>query len=122
MKTFARAFTLLEVLVALAILAISATAIIGQTSNSLAQLSILEARTVASLLAETEIDKVIASEAFPPVGRSSNQVTFNDQQWDIGIEVSATSEPWLRRITVSVANAGNPDYELASLTTYRGRY
>lgn len=122
MRRPARGFTLLEVLIALAILAISATAIIGQASNSLAQLSILEARTVASLLAEGELDKVIISEAFPAVGRSSDRVTFNGREWDIGIEVSATSEPWLRRVTVSVSDAANPDYELATLTTYRGRY
>lgn len=122
MMRLARGFTLLEVLIALAILAISATAIIGQASNSLHQLSVLEEKTVAHLLAESEINKLIASEAFPSPGRTTEFVTFNARQWQISIAVSGTTEPWLRKVVVSVSDSNSPDADLATLTTFRGRY
>lgn len=115
-------FTLLEVLIALAILAISATAIIRQTGNNLSQLSTLENKTVAALMAESTIDKLLASESFPEIGRSTERVTFNASEWQINIAVTSTSEPWLRKVTVGVSQGANPDYVLVSLTSFRGRY
>lgn len=115
-------FTLLEVLIALAILAVSATAIIRQTGNSMSQLSSLENKTIATLMAETTLDKLIASEAFPPLGRSTEMVTFNATEWQINIAVTATSEPWLRKVSVAVSQRTHPDYELVSLNSFRGKY
>lgn len=115
-------FTLLEVLIALAILAISATAIIRQTGSSLSQLSALEDKTVAALMAEAEIEKLVASEAFPELGRSTELVSFNATEWQVNIAVTSTSEPWLRKVTVGVSQRANPDYELVTLVSYRGRY
>lgn len=122
MKAAGTGFTLLEVLIALAILAISATAIVGQTSNSLAQLSVLEQKTAAALLAESQIDKLIAAGEFPSLGRASEEVTVNGVSWLVTVTVDGTTEPWLRRITVSVSDPSNPDFHQASLVSYRGKF
>ena len=122
MKRRCRAFTLLEVLVALAILAISATAVIRQTGGSLTQLSVLEAKTAAAVLAENQLNLAVLADAFPATGRSTNTVTFNQLQWQVHTEVSATSEPWLRKIEVTVAVEDVDDQPLATLIGYRGKY
>lgn len=115
-------FTLLEVLIALAILAISATAVIRQTGGSLSQLSALEAKTVATVLAENQLNLAIMADAFPASGRSSRTVTFNELDWLVSTEISNTSDPWLRKIEISVSLENDTDAPLANLIGYRGRY
>ena len=118
----ANGFTLLEVLIALAVLAISATAVIGQSGSSLKQINTLESKTIAFVLAENQLDLAIAANAFPATGRSTQTVVFNDVQWWVHTEVSATSEPWLRKIEISVSQNGQDNSALASLVGYRGKY
>jgi general secretion pathway protein I len=122
-------FTLLEVLVALAILAISSMAVIRQTSYSLTSLQQLTLKTMATLVADNYASQFAITAEFPEVGRSSEVTVINDLHWEIGIEVSDTSEPWLRKIEVSVAlddvdiGIGDVDNQvLASVITYRGKY
>ena len=122
MKSIIRGFTLLEVLVALAILAISATAVIRQTGGSLAQLSALQSKTTAMVLAENQLDLTVEGDAFPPLGRGSRYVTFDGIRWRVETEVSSTSDPWLRKVAVSVSTENREDYPLASLIGYRGKY
>lgn len=115
-------FTLLEVLIALAILAVSATSIVRQTGNSLTQLSQLEATTTANLLAESQLDRLTASDMYPATGRASEGVSANGREWIIRTQISATSEPWLRKIEVSVSEQSADDQPLAILVGYKGRY
>lgn len=122
MTATGRGFTLLEVLVALAILAISATAIIGQTSQGLSDQAQLEAKTIATLIAESRLDLANASDAFPALGRGSDVVTFNGREWRVSTTVSGTSEPWLRRVEVTVSEQAQGDRELVTLVGYRGKY
>ena len=116
-------FTLLEVLVALAILAISSIAVIRQTGQSLGQLQQLQQKTVALVIAENRLNAMRISEQWPGTGRQNQSVTFAGQQWQVDTEVSATSEPWLRKIEISVSiDNSRGQTPLVSLTGYRGRY
>lgn len=116
------AFTLLEVLVALAILAISATAVIRQTGGSLSQLAALQSKTIAMAVAENQLDLAIAGDAFPPVGRNTRTVSFSGQRWLVKTEVSSTTEPWLHKVEVTVSDEAHEDYPLAGLIGYRGKH
>lgn len=116
-------FTLLEILIALSILAISAMAVINQTAPSLKQLDLLQQRTVATVMAENYMNSLRANDSWPVIGRQSQQVNFANQQWIISTEVSATSEPWLRKIAIAISNEeGNESVPLADLVGYRGQY
>lgn len=115
-------FTLLEVLIALAILAISALAVMTQTGQSLTQLDQLKLKTVAVLVAENQLTALQITPNWPSVGRSDNSVSFADLQWQVKTEVSSTSDPWLRKIEVTVFYGDNSDAVLADLVGYRGRY
>ena len=116
-----RGFTLLEVLIALTILAISSMAVITQTGQSLNQLGQLRLKTVAMVLAENHINRARVSEQWPATGRSTNILSVLDQSWVVNMEVTATSEPWLRKMTVTVSlDEGGDEFPLASLVSYRG--
>lgn len=116
-------FTLLEVLVALSILAISSTAVITQIGQSIRQIEQLEQKTVALWIAENQINSLNVAEAWPATGRQSKVLTVANQSWLISTEVSATRDPWLRKVEVSVATDDRrSSAALVTLTAYRGRY
>ena len=117
-----RGFTLLEVLVALAVLAISATAVIRQTSGSLNSMEALEMRTAAAVLADNYLQQAIIADAFPAVGRSSKEITFQERRWWVKTDVSKTSDPWLRKIEISVSTGELSDDPTVVLTGYRGQH
>lgn len=114
-------FTLLEVLIALAILAIASTAVISQSGQSIRQLHRLEQKSVALWIADNQIAYLRGLPSWPSTGRRSEQLEMSGALWNIDTEVTATSEPWLRKIDVSVAVDGSND-PLVSMTAYRGRY
>ena len=116
-----RGFTLLEVLIALTILAISSMAVITQTGQSLNQLAQLRLKTVAMVIAENQINRARITEQWPATGRSTDILSAQDQSWVVNMEVTATSEPWLRKMTVTVSlHEDGDEFPLASLVAYRG--
>lgn len=119
-----RGFTLLEVLIALAILALSAAAVLRQTQLGLRQQQQLELKSAALWVADDAIAALNGMSAWPPLGRAQRAVEFRGQRWAVHTEVGTTPNEDLRRIVVSVSLDGQPEASppLISLTTYRGRY
>ena len=116
-----RGFTLLEVLVALAILAISAMAISRQIANGHSHQQQLAYKTTAMIIAENELATLMLSEQWPALGREENTLQWGGLDWQLEREVAATSEPWLRQINIKIRMAGKAG-DLVSLVAYRGRY
>ncbi len=120
---FAAGFTLLEVLIALAILAISASAIIGQSGQSLSQLQQLQLKSTAMIVAENQMSALYIAEQWPGLGSISDTVTIADRPWFITTTISATTDPWLRKVEIAVREEEGRDVPvLVTLTSYRGRY
>lgn len=120
-----RGFTLLEVLVALAIFALSAAAVLRQTQMSVSQQYQLELKSYALSMADDALAVLLAQRDWPPTGRNQQTQTFQNQQWQITTDVQPAPDPYLRRIDISVALLREGEREpapLVSLTTYRGQY
>ncbi len=118
-------FTLLEVLIALAVLAISSLAIIGQVGQNLSRVQQLQLQTTAIVAAENQMAMIQISPDWPGLGVRTSTVTLADAQWLVETDVSTTSDPWLRKVEVTV-NYGDPVDRrespaiLARLVSYRG--
>lgn len=99
-------FTLLELLVALAILAIVSIAVFNQGGDTARQLGGLEQKTLARWVAENEIAKLrleyrLSGEPLRP--RSSrDQVSYGDRYWQVVEEIKTTEHPWMHRVEISV--------------------
>jgi general secretion pathway protein I len=98
-----KGFTLLEVLVAMAVLAVALGALLRATGAGSATQAELRARTVAGWVAENAINDLRLGNAWPAPGSqlegSETQLGVN---WDWTIRVQATPDPDLHRLEISV--------------------
>lgn len=104
----ARGFTLLEVLVALLLLALALVALVrlaGLEARATAQ---LRDGTVAQWVAANVLAETRLRDALPAVGRSNGETRMADRRWRWALEVSATEEAGIRRLEVVVEAVDGP--------------
>ena len=116
-RSEARGFTLIEVLVALAILAVLASTIVLQTGNYGAQLFRLEEKTVALWVAQNALDE--ARLPLPPKGEheKDKDIEMGGRHWTVTRTDSDTSRAGFRRIDIAVARA-DQEGTVVSLTGF----
>lgn len=98
-----RGFTLLEVLVALAIFAVVAAAVLTAASRSLIVAEQLQLKTLAVWIADNRITELQLQTPAPSPGRDTSTLEFGGRHWDVQSEVVATGDKGMRRVTVWVA-------------------
>jgi len=119
MKRRARGFTLIEVLVALGIVAIALMAGLQATTaltlNARRQSDVL----LAHLCAENELAKVRLARQLPGVGDSDQSCEQAGHAYAVRISVSPTPNPSFRRVDAQVFDGPWP---ILRLSTVVGRY
>jgi len=95
-------FTLIEVLVALAIVAIGMAAVLGALSSSAGTISYLRDKTFAQWVALNRISTLRLSGQQTPVGNSDGDLDFGGRSWHWRQEVVATQIPGVVRIDIRV--------------------
>lgn len=98
----ARGFTLLEVLVALCILAIALAAILRALSGAITTTGALRHRTIALWVAENRWAHVEVISRWLPLGRSVTTAREDHRWFAVVTRVRATAVPLLRRISIHV--------------------
>ena len=114
-------FTLVEVVVALAIVAIGMLAVfktIGETVNNV---TTLRDHTFAAWIADNRITEIRISGEMPSVDETAGEVEFAGRRWHWVTHVSQTQVAGLRRIDVSVRRDGDAeDTALVKLSGFVG--
>ena len=114
-------FTLLEVLVALAVLAIAMAALLRVASTSTSTFAELRNRTLAGWVAENAVARLRLQARWPSVGsqlQGHQRMAGHDWHWTI--TVAGTPDHDLRRLAVAVHVAGASLPE-PLLTAFMGR-
>lgn len=115
----ARGFTLVEVLVALGIVAIALLAGLQVTSaltrNAARQTNVV----LAHLCAENELSRVRLSSQMPSIGDTRVACEQAGRRYDVAVTVSPTPNPQFRRVDAQVFEAALP---VLRLSTIVGRY
>lgn len=115
----ARGFTLIEVLVALAIVAIALAAGLqatsALTSNAARQSSVL----LAHICAENQLVRISLSRQLPSIGESSLTCEQAGRQFPVTVSVMPTPNPSFRRVDAQVFDGQSP---VLRLSTIVGRY
>ncbi len=104
-----RGFTLLEVMIALVIVALSLTAVAASMSQMIFNSKMMRDRTYASWIAQNRIAEIRLAPATPDVGASNGEVQYANVDWTWRAVVSETGVDDLYRIDVSVSFAGSDD-------------
>jgi len=104
-----RGFTLIEVMVALAIVAFSLTAIAASMGQMIDTANAMRERTYASWIAQNEIAEMRLANVIPKVTSTSGEVDYAGTEWAWRAVVSETGVENLFRVDVTVSYAGSPD-------------
>ncbi len=99
----ARGFTLLEVLVALAIFAMVAASVLSASARSSQNASRLEDKTLAMWIADNRLNELQLEQTPPSSGRNQGELEFAGRRWEWRTQVDSTAEQDMRRVIVWVA-------------------
>lgn len=116
-------FTLIEVMIALAILAVASASLIKVASQALRQSASLEEHTLAYWVAENQLTQMQLEHDKITMGDRTDVVVMASHEWELTIHVSETADPDLKRAEVSVKLKENPKLmSLATLTGFIGKH
>jgi general secretion pathway protein I len=102
----ARGFTLLEVLIALAIVALSAGALLGSVTSSASNVIYLKEKTLAEWVALNRLTEVRISKDMPSEGRRKGSTTMGGMRWEWEEEVTELPIKGMLRVEVRAHNTG----------------
>lgn len=117
-----KGFTLIECLVALLIIAIvlaSATRAIGVSVDDVHDNYVREA---GMWVADNQISQYYLDKVYPDMGAKKNTVQMAGIDFIISIDVSATGNPYFRKLMISVSEKSKPDYIVYSTATFISQY
>lgn len=95
-------FTLLEVLVALAVLAIAMGAVIKVSASNISNTAYLKEKTIAHWIAVNKANELRLAESWPSVGNKKGSIVLAKQEWTWQVKVSNTPDKNVRRLDIDV--------------------
>ncbi|MDM8569905.1 type II secretion system minor pseudopilin GspI [Thiotrichales bacterium HSG1] len=98
-----KGFTLLEVLVALAILAIAMSAIIKVMSENAKNASYLRDKTLAHWVAMNILTEIQVRGEWPNIGTKKGVAKMAERKWHWSLKISNTVDSELRRLEIKVS-------------------
>ena len=123
-----RGFSLLELMVALAILAIVATSVYSRGGDAAVQLHGLEQRTLGHWVKLNHLTTIRLEQRGKdtPIRLSSlrERKILGDRVWEVDTEIRQTTHPWVRRVelVVYLIDDGVEVGPVDRITAFVGRY
>ena len=104
-----RGFTLVEVLVAVTVLALALGAVISGMARYTSNTAYLRQKTIALWVAHNRMTELALEAKWPDIGKSDGEVEMAGGKWEWKAEVKATQDEQLRRVDLEVRAAGIGD-------------
>jgi len=118
-----RGFTLIEVLVALVIVAFGMGTLMSALTGAARSTMELREKSFAEWVGLNQLSTARLSVALPVTGKSENELEFAGSSWHWEQDVTDMEIPGLKRITIQVRRAGEEvpkDRWLATVVGFRG--
>lgn len=110
--------TLLEVMVAIFIFAMTATTLMKAATEHLRGLQTLESMTFATWVANNELNNLIVEQRWPPENNKKGYVELAGATWYFRHEVTQTQDKELRQVEVFVATDEQMNDVITSMSTF----
>ena len=115
---FHRGFTLIEVMLAMAIFAIAGTAILGTADANLRGLSKLEQTTIANWVVSNQLVEASLDTKWPPRNNKQGQVELAGIEWFWKQKVIKTTDKNMRALVMEVRLNEKDETPVAFMMTY----
>jgi len=115
-----RGFTLLEVMVALAVIAIGLSAVITEASRNINNAALLEDKTLGHWVAANKIAEMQVANEWPGIGEAKGDVEMAGREWYWTVRVEAAPYERLRRLNVEVRSDANSERPIVSVAAFVG--
>ncbi|MDO3722097.1 type II secretion system minor pseudopilin GspI [Marinobacter sp. chi1] len=118
-------FTLIEVLVALLVFALIATAAADVGSQYISSYERVRDKTLAAWLADNRINQLRLQEELPGVSENSQDLDYGPHRWRVTTKVIGTGNPYFLRVEVDVElyrGAGEEPRQVHTLSAFLGGY
>ena len=119
-QTFARGFSLIEVLVALIVVSLGMLGVIQTVSQTAGNSTYMRDKMVAHWIAMNQLTQVRLQPNSPAVSKTSDEIEMAGRKWRWTMEVKQTPVESIRRIDVSVRPLEAP--EKSSMAVVSGFY
>ncbi|MGO1749663.1 MAG: type II secretion system minor pseudopilin GspI [Marinobacter sp.] len=119
----ARGFTLIEVMVALLVFGLIATAAAEVGSQYISSYERIRDKTLAGWLAENRINEIRLENTLPGISENAKDKDYGPFRWQVTTKVLATAEAKMRRVEVQVSRyrEGRPKpYPVHTLSAFVG--
>lgn len=113
-----RGFTLIEMLVALAVFSLAALALINLTTESARSAARVEARVLGGIVADNLVVETVAALDPPAAGETRGERTLAGRAWSWRRVVAGTDDPDILRIDVRVFDGAE---QVAGVVAFRAR-
>lgn len=114
-------FTILELLIALAIFAMAGVSVMQAANNHIRTLTMIEDITLAGFVAENELQLAKLDPKWPPELRREGEAEMGQKHWLWVIESVETLDPEFRMLRIKVASKDAPENPVTTLQTFVGK-
>jgi general secretion pathway protein I len=115
-----RGFTLIEIVVAVAVLAFAMGAVISAMARYAQNSAYIREKTVALWVAHNKLTELEFEGAYPEIGKSDGDAEMGGVKWRWYQIVSETPDENLRRVEIRVREQGADD-DVATLTSFKAK-
>ena len=115
-------FTLVEMLVAVVILAIALGALMDSMNTVVRNGVALQERTLALWIAEDVLNESRIANNWPATGITNGKRELDGKNWPWQLNVEQTPETGIFKATINVFHPNDDERALSTLTTYFTRY
>lgn len=114
-------FTLIEILVALAVIAIAVAAVVAAVSGNVKNEAYIQDRTFAHWVAMNKVAELQTANVWPAPGTQQGESLLASQEWSWQIKISTTDDPDVLRVDVDAFADRDQKHSLASIVAYLSR-
>lgn len=118
MRRWQRGFTLVEVLVALAVLAIALAAIMRTMGQAIDATATLREHDLALWVAQNRLTEHRIRQDWPGTDTTDGEAEMGGQKWFWREQVATTPEPKIRRIEITIRRIAESKESSATLVGY----